>query len=86
MDNLHGKQTVTGKTKKRKGKGQGKRRRKIHIIIYIKDASIELLRFDCIKTSSLTFLRNKEIFFCETTILGNTLTIVQPPQCMTTGV
>ena len=27
MDNLHGKQTVTGKTKKRQGKGQEKRRR-----------------------------------------------------------
>ena len=27
MDNLHGKQTVTGKTKKRQGKGQGKRKR-----------------------------------------------------------
>ena len=86
MDNLHGKQTVTGKTKKKKRKRTGEKKEKIHIIIYIKDACIELLRFDCIKTSSLTFLRNKEIFFCETTILGNTLTIVQPPQCMTTGV
>ena len=27
MDNLHGKQTVTGKTKKRQGKGQEKRKR-----------------------------------------------------------
>ena len=27
MDNLHGKQTVTGKTKKRQGKGREKRRR-----------------------------------------------------------
>ena len=27
MDNLHGKQIVTGKTKKRQGKGQEKRKR-----------------------------------------------------------
>ena len=33
MDNLHGKQTFTGKTKKRKGKGQGKRRRKYTLYI-----------------------------------------------------
>ena len=33
MDNLHGKQTVTGKTKKRKGKGRGKRRRKYTLYI-----------------------------------------------------
>ena len=76
---------LRGKQKKEKEKDRGKEGEYTHYI-YIKDACIELLRFDCIKTSSLTFLRNKEIFFCETTILGNTLTIVQPPQCMTTGV
>ena len=32
MDNLHGKQTVTGKTKKRQGKGQGKRGEYTHYI------------------------------------------------------
>ena len=77
---------LRGKQKKDKEKDRGKEGENTHYNIYIKDACIELLRFDCIKTSSLTFLRNKEIFFCETTILGNTLTIVQPPQCMTTGV